>query len=389
MTKDQFCIPEGVIYHDGNSLGPLSLASERALDECIKNQWGHNLIKNWNMGWMDLSGQIATKLAPLLGAPAKNISLGDSTSVQWYKLLRGFMPLGREYNIICEADIFPTNRYIIQQLCREFAHIKCQFVDDVVGHINPQTDFVCFSMVDYKTAKLADIHAISQGAEKNNAKILCDLSHSTGCIAQYLREWRVAGAVGCGYKYLNGGPGAPAYIYIDDEFLPKFQNPIAGWFAAENPFEFGFGFEPANNINRARCGTPPVLGLTALDAALTAFDGVDMPQLKQETNALSQLFLHEMDEFFQNGQLQCLSPRNNNQRGGHLAIGSPDGYAIMQNLIAMGVIGDFRPPNLMRLAFTPLYLTNDDIMQSTAILKQILRQKTYLQPQFQAKKMVV
>ncbi len=387
--KSQFLIPKNIIYHDGNSLGPLTKPAKKALNHAINQQWGNDLITSWNKGWLNLSSEITHKLAHLLGAKPSQIAVGDSTSVQWYKLLRALLPLSNRHKILIEQDIFPTNSYILGQITQDFPQYQAVPSQNILADIDDKTNLVAISMVDYRSAKLLDLEPILAKCKKHHAKIILDFSHAMGLMPLYCQDWQIDGAVACGYKYCNGGPGAPATIYISDKYSDSVNNPIAGWLGASSPFEFSAKYQPAEGVKRMISGTPPVLGLTALNGALSLFDSCDMAKMQKKSWQLSEIFLSELAEFFQNGELQLYSPQNKENRGGHLALGHRHAYAVMQNLIHEGIIGDFRPPNMMRLAFTPLYLSNADIVNSAHILWQILTKKSYLNPEFQIKKPVV
>jgi kynureninase len=387
FARERFVLPEGTIYLDGNSLGALPKAAAAALAKTAEQQWGEDLIASWNLhDWIDWPTQIAAALAPIVGAKPSELLIADSTSVCLFKLLAAAVRArpGRT-TIVTQRASFPTDLYVAQGLAEMLGlRLKAVSPDQVLSSIDDDTAVVSLTHVDYRTAAFYDMRAVNAAAQAAGAMTLWDLCHSAGAI-----EMDVAGtgsdlALGCGYKYLNGGPGAPAFIFVAERLQDELTNPLQGWMGHAEPFAFVDDYRPNNGILRFLTGTPPIIGLAALDAGIKTFDGISMSDIEAKSRKLSKLFVDEVEASC--GNEVCLaSPREPAQRGSHVVFAHPEGYAVVQALISRGVIGDFRAPNLMRFGFTPLYTSYADVIGAAEILSDILQSREWDQPRFKTR----
>jgi len=384
FARDRFRIPDETIYLDGNSLGALPLAASQALELTAEQQWGDDLIASWNKhGWIDWPTRIAGKLAPIVGAKPKELLIADSTSVSLFKLLAAAVQArpGRR-TIISQRRNFPTDLYVAQGLCEMLGlALKAVEPSEIIGAIDTDTAVVTVTHVDYRSATFYEMRAVNEAARAAGALVVWDLSHSAGAIEIDLNGSGSELAVGCGYKYLNGGPGAPAFVYVAEQLQAELSNPIQGWMGHSEPFAFIDDYRSANGILRFLTGTPSILALAALDAGLATFDGVSMSDVEAKSRKLSQLFIEEVEARC-GSEVQLESPRDPAQRGSHVVFAHPHGYAVMQALIARGVIGDFRAPDLMRFGFCPLYNRFSEMVRAAEILADILGSREWDQPRF-------
>ena len=387
FARERFFLPARVIYLDGNSLGALPKAARAALAETAQRQWGEDLIASWNKhGWIDWPTQISAKLAPIVGAKPNELLIANSTSVCLFKLLAAAVRArpGRTTIVTQEAS-FPTDLYVAQGLAEMLGlNLKAVRPEEVMASIGEDTAVVSLTHVDYRTAAFYDMRAVNDAAHDAGALTLWDLCHSAGAV-----ELDVAGtgsdlALGCGYKYLNGGPGAPGFIYVADRLQGELTNPIQGWMGHAEPFAFVDDYRPSDGIDRFLTGTPPILAMAALDAGIDTFDGISMADIAAKSRKLSQLFVEEVEARC-GTELRLASPRDPAQRGSHVVFAHPEGYAVMQALISRGVIGDFRAPDLMRFGFTPLYTTYSEVVGAAEILDDILQSREWDQPRFKAR----
>jgi kynureninase len=384
FARERFRLPDGVIYLDGNSLGALPAAAPAALAKTVKRQWGTDLIASWTEhGWIDWPTRIAAKLAPIVGAKPNELLVADSTSVCLFKLLAAAVRgrPGRK-TILTQKRNFPTDLYVAQGLA-DMLGLQLQAVepDEVRASIGDDTAVVTLTHVDYRSAAFYDMRAINDAAHAAGALTVWDLSHSAGALELDLDSAGCDLAVGCGYKYLNGGPGAPAFLYVAERLQDELRNPLQGWMGHAEPFAFDDDYRPVGGIARFLTGTPSVLALAALDAGLDAFAGISMRDVETKGRALSQLFIDET-EVRCGSEVQLASPRNPARRGSHVVFAHPHGYAVMQALIARGVIGDFRAPDLMRFGFAPLYNRFAEIVRAAEMLGDILENREWDQPRF-------
>jgi kynureninase len=390
LARERFCLPENIVYLDGNSLGALPAAAPAALMETSRRQWGDDLIGSWNKhGWIDWPTRIAAKLAPIVGAGKSELLIADSTSVCLFKLL-GSAALARRArrNIVTEKSNFPTDLYVAQGLCDMLGlELRAVARDEVLRAIDDETAVVTLTHVDYRSGATHDMQAINAAAHAAGALNLWDLSHSAGALRLELAEWGCDLAVGCGYKYLNGGPGAPAFIYVAGRLQGELQNPLQGWMGHADPFGFVENYRPAGSILCFLTGTPSILAMAALEAGLATFDGVDMAEVQAKSRALSELFVKEVEAHCA-GEVRLASPRDPARRGSHVVFAHEEGYAVVQALIARGVVGDFRAPDLMRFGFAPLYNSFEEIARGAATLAEVLKSREWDQPRFRARSKV-
>ena len=384
FARERFKLPEGIIYLDGNSLGALPAGAPAALAHTAERQWGDDLIASWNKHeWIDWPTRIAARLAPIVGAKPSELLIADSTSVSLFKLLSAAVRTrpGRR-TILTQRRNFPTDLYVAQGLAEMLdLHLKAVTSDEVIGAIDEDTAVVSLTHVDYRSAAFYDMRAINEAARDCGALTLWDLSHSAGAVELDLNGAGCDLAVGCGYKYLNGGPGAPAFIFATERLQQDLHSPLQGWMGHAEPFAFVDEYRPTDGIGKFLTGTPSILSLAALDAGLSTFDGLEMAALAAKSRSLSQLFIDEVEARC-GSAVTLASPRDPTRRGNHVVFAHPDGYAVMQELIARGVIGDFRAPDLMRFGFAPLYNTHAEMIDAVRILADILASREWDQPRF-------
>lgn len=369
--REAFRLPADLIYLDGNSLGALTAGAERSVARAVGVQWGVDLIRSWNVhGWIDLPATLGERVGRLTGAAPGETLVCDSTSVDLFKLAAAAsLGRGARRKILTEAGNFPTDLYILQGLAKLSPQIEVHAVprDRIHDAIDADTFLVVLTHVHYRTAEMYDLAAMSARAHGMGARILWDLSHSVGAVPLDLRAAEADFAIGCTYKYLNGGPGAPAFLYVRRELQESLQPVLSGWLGDARPFEFLDDYAPASGVDRHRCGTPPVLAFAALNGALEAFDGVDMAAVRHKSVQLSELFIALVEALPGADALTLASPRDPQRRGSHVSFAHAQGYPLMQRLISRGVIGDFRAPDLLRFGFTPLYLRFVDVWDAVRI----------------------
>ncbi|WLD56716.1 kynureninase [Salinispirillum sp. LH 10-3-1] len=392
-VRSQFQLPEGIIYLDGNSLGCMPKATAARMRAVIEDEWGNGLIRSWNSAhWIDLPQRLGSKIATLLGADSDEVLVTDSTSVNIFKLATAALRLRpSRHKIITEPGNFPTDRYILQGLC-DFSGNAAQLVtipaQDIIDAIDEDTALVVLTHVHYKSGALHDMKAITARAHAKGALILWDLSHSTGAVPLALNECDVDLAVGCGYKYLNGGPGAPAFVYVAKRLQEGIRQPIYGWFGHAQPFAMQDDYAPATGITQMLTGTTSVLGASALEVGLDIFSTVDMSALRHKSQALTDLLIELVEQRCADFGFALASPRDADARGSQVSFRHPEGYAIMQALIDRGVIGDFRAPDIVRFGVAPLYVSYEDIGRAVDVLADIMTHKHWDQPRFKAQQAV-
>ena len=389
-ARARFELPDGVIYLDGNSLGALPVAAPEALATTAERQWGEDLIASWNKhGWIDWPTRIAAKLAPIVGAKPSELLIADSTSVCLFKLLAAALRArpGKR-TVLTQRRNFPTDLYVAQGLAEMLGlTLKAVPAEDVLAAIDGDTAVVTLTHVDYRSAAIHDMRAINDAAHAAGALTVWDLSHSAGAIELDLTGARSDLAVGCGYKYLNGGPGAPAFLYVAQALQGELRSPLQGWMGHAQPFAFDDDYRAAPGIRSFLTGTPSILALAALDAGLDTFDGIALRDLEAKSRALSQLFVDEVEARC-GREVTLASPRDPAKRASHVVFAHEQGYAVMQALIDRGVIGDFRAPDLMRFGFTPLYTRFEDVVRAAEILGDILTARAWDDPRFLERKKV-
>ena len=382
----RFRLPAGVVYLDGNSLGPLPRASEAAVRRATAAEWGRLLVGGWNAAdWIGLPARTAERIAPLIGADPDEVACADSVSVNLFKLAAGALALRPDRKVLLAAEgDFPTDGYMLQGLSRLRPDIRIRITlrHDIAEALSDDVAVLMLSHADYRTGALADLHGLSRQASAAGVLTLWDLSHTTGLAPIGLAAAGADMAVGCGYKYLNGGPGAPAFAFLARRHHEAFANPLSGWMGHERPFDFAPGYAPAAGAARLMAGTPPILSLTALHAALELFDGLDPTDLLERSRRLSDLFLARAAPTLEAHGFTCVSPALRQARGGHLAFAHPQAYPVVQALIAAGVVGDFRAPDLMRLGFSPLFLSRTDVWAAADRFARIMETGAWRNPAF-------
>ena len=392
-TRELFVLPEGVRYFDGNSLGPLPRSSRKRVAEVVQQEWGQDLIRSWNLHrWIDLPRRLGARVSRLIGATPDEVVIADSTSINLFKLLSAALDLRPSRRVIVsESSQFPTDLYMAEGLAslrRDSAgsgpELRLVEPRDLVDAIDHDVAVACLSHVDFKSGKRRDMAELTRIAHQRGALILWDLSHSAGAMEIDLDGCDVDLAVGCTYKFLNGGPGAPAYLFVARRHLSRARSPLWGWFGHRDPFAFETSYQPAPGIDRFQCGTPPILNLAALDGALDVFDEVDLSVVRRKSLALGDLFLDLVRQDCAGLGLSSLSPEGK-RRGSHVALRHEQGYRIIQALIERGVIGDFRAPDVLRFGLAPLYLRYVDIWHAVRALRDVLETRSWADPRFEQK----
>ncbi|SOD70329.1 kynureninase [Jatrophihabitans sp. GAS493] len=389
-VRAKFVLPPGLIYLDGNSLGALPAATPAAVADAVTRQWGHDLITSWgptggsregqpseqqvgSQGWWALPAQIGDRIGALVGAAPGQVMCGDSTSVQLFQTMVAAARLRpqRRTLVIDDAN-FPTDTYIAESVARL---LDLRLLRVAPGEFAPDEDtaVVAYSVVDYRSGELFDTAAITAAAHDAGAIALWDLCHAAGALEIGLDDLGADLAVGCSYKYLNGGPGAPAWAYVADRHQRVIDLPITGWHGHQDPFSLAKNFSPADGIERLRIGTPPVLSMQALASALDVWTGVSVADVRQKSLALTDLVIDYADRELARFGVEVITPREHERRGSQVALRIPDALQVMQELINQGVMGDFRAPDLLRLGLTPLTLSYADVWDAMAILQQLLQ----------------
>jgi len=375
--RDEFCLPQNTIYLDGNSLGCLPVRARERARDVVEQQWGEDLIKSWNThNWIDMPVTVGEKIGRIIGAASGQTLCCDSISVNLFKLLSAALLLQSGRTVVLSThNNFPTDLYMVQGMEALLGYDRCQL--QLCGHeelescLTEQVAVLLLSHVDFRTGLVCDMKGITAAAHAKGILVIWDLAHSAGVMSIALDACHVDFAVGCGYKYLNGGPGAPAFLYVAERHLAGASQPLSGWMGHSAPFAFDQRYAPAEGVVRFLSGTPPVISMSVLDAALDVFDGVTASQIRAKSIALSDFFIRLTEQSESLGELSLISPREPALRGSHLAYQHPASYPVCQALIARGVIADFRAPDILRLGFSPLYLGFADIWHSVRMLENV------------------
>lgn len=404
--RDLFHLPEGVIYLDGNSLGVLPKATTSRVTQALTQEWGNDLIKSWNSaGWFQMPLKVGNKIARLIGAAEGEVVAADSTSINLFKVLSAALSIAKadhpEKNIILsERSNFPTDLYIAQAMCKERGYqLRLVEAAQLQGALQHDVAALMLTQVNYRTGAMLNMNSLTQAAHAVGALTVWDLAHSAGAVPVDLHAAQADFAVGCGYKYLNGGPGAPAFVWVHPKHTDRFWQPLTGWWGHAAPFEFTTDYQPASGIARYQCGTQPILSLTALDAGLDVFLEAEklggMQALRQKSLALTSLFMHLVKSELAEHDFGIASPEKDELRGSQVSLTRNEGaYAIVQALIARGVIGDFRAgdgknnPDILRFGLAPLYLGFADVWHAVRHLKEVMETQEWQQPQFSQKQAV-
>jgi kynureninase len=387
-TKAMFHLPAGVTYLDGNSLGPMPRHAAARVAQTVNAEWGEMLIGGWNKaGWMDQPSLIGDRIARLIGAEAGHVVMGDTLSIKVYQALAAALDLNPTRRVILsDTGNFPSDLYMAQGLCRLLGpdyRVKTVAPEDVLSALDDTVAVTLITEVDYRTGRRHNMAEITARAHQMGALTIWDLAHSAGAFQVELAKCRADFAVGCSYKYLNSGPGGPAFIYVAPRHIDQIRPALSGWLGHDAPFAFDLDYRAGAGIERMRVGTPPILQLAALEAALDIWDHVDMQELRRSSLAL-------MDQYIQGIESACpdlilATPRAHDDRGSQVSFRHPNAYAIMQAMIARGVVGDFRAPDIIRCGFTPLFIDADDVARAVRIICEIMQNRLWDRPEYQTR----
>ncbi|MDG1417561.1 MAG: kynureninase [Maricaulis sp.] len=374
--RDRFDLPEGVIYLDGNSLGALPREAKKRIADVVSREWGQDLIRSWNTNhWIEAPRRVGSKIAQLIGAKAAEVIATDSTSINVFKALSAAIDLNPDRPLILsETGNFPTDAYMMEGLSRlTGGRVEQKLVapTDIPSALTEDVAVLLLTHTNYKSGRLHDMAALTKAAQAKGILVIWDLSHSAGAMPVDLNGCNVDFAVGCGYKYMNGGPGAPAFVFVAERHQNQVFPALSGWMGHANPFDFTDDYEPAAGIDRFLCGTPGILGLAGLECGVDLMLEADMAVIRNKSLALSQLFIDLVEANCPDVNL--VSPRTPELRGSQISFAHERGYSVMQALIARGIIGDFRAPNVLRFGFTPLYTRFEDVWIAAMALSDIIR----------------
>lgn len=389
--RAQFYLPEGMIYLDGNSLGPLPKAAAARVAKTITDEWGKLLITGWNKaGWMAQPSAIGDRIARLIGAEVGSVVMGDTLSIKVYQALASALEMNPTRRVILsDTGNFPSDLYMAEGLCRTLGPgyiLKTVAPEDVLDAIDDTIAVTLITEVDYRTGRKHDMAEITARAHAHGALTVWDLAHSAGALPVHLAKCEADFAIGCTYKYLNSGPGGPAFIYVAPRHQETARPALSGWLGHAAPFAFDLTYQAGAGIERMRVGTPPVLQMAALEASLDIWDQADMDDVRAQSIALTDRFIHGVEAACPT--LTLASPRDGNQRGSQASFRHAEGYAIMQACIARGVIGDFRAPDILRFGFTPLYTSERDVDGAVAILAEIMEKSLWDRPEYKTRNRV-
>ena len=393
--RENFRLDPDVVYLDGNSLGPMPVTVPDRISKALNQEWAQGLIRSWNdAGWIDLPNRIASMIAPLIGAEPKCVTVADSTSINLFKVLAAAVTANPERKIILsEKRNFPTDLYIAEGLSKlvdkDHQIVLVETDDELVDAISDQCAVVMLTHVDFRTGRMLDMAALTRRAHDVGALVVWDLAHSAGALPVHLDSCNADFAVGCGYKYLNGGPGAPSFVYVNERHLGKVRQPLTGWFSHRAPFTFEHCYRPTHAISQFQCGTSPVLSMIALEEALSIWEDVDMTTVRAKSLALTDFFRECVFQFHLSDMFECITPDNHALRGSQISlVFDGDGYAVMQALISHNVIGDFREPDILRFGFAPLYNSFVDVYRAVEVLAAIIESGEWRQVNYSSRKAV-
>ncbi|APE43864.1 kynureninase [Sulfitobacter alexandrii] len=380
LRKEQFILPEGVIYLDGNSLGPMPVSVPARVSGVMNEEWAQMLIRGWNQaGWMAMPTEVGDAVGRLIGAPAGSVVMGDTLSIKVYQALAAAVKMRPDRRVILsDTGNFPSDLYIAEGLVGLLGQgyeLRKVAPEEVADAIDDSVAVVMLTEVDYRTGRKHEMKPMTEAAHAAGAVMVWDLAHSAGALPVDLAGSNCEFAVGCTYKYLNGGPGAPAFIYVRPDLADQAEPALSGWLGHRAPFDFDLDYAPGKGIERMRVGTPPILQMAALQEAMKVWEGVDMNDLRAASVELQEQFIEEVEKAVP--QLTLASPRDAAVRGSQVSFRFEHGYAAMQALIHRGVIGDFRAPDIMRFGFTPLYLDADDVSAAVAIMRDVMENELW------------
>jgi kynureninase len=386
-----FVLPEGTVYLDGNSLGAMPFHVTLAVHNALQQQWGQDLIASWNVhSWIDLPVTVGERIALQIGAAPGQVLCVDSISVNLFKLLTTALALrpGRRVILCAEGD-FPTDSYMAQGVARLLGAERCELrrapVDDLVSLLNDEVAVLMLTHVNYRTGERYDMQKITRAAHAAGALVLWDLAHSAGAMPLALDDMNVDMAVGCGYKYFNGGPGAPAFLYVNQRHQNTVSQPLSGWLGHRDPFAFDADYHPGESVRSFQAGTPPILSMVALNAALDVFDQTDLRALREKSIALTTFFTEGLETRGLLALLECVTPREPERRGSQVSLRHTEAWGLSQALIEAKVIVDFRAPDIVRFGFAPLYNSFLDAQRALEALELILRERRFADPRFSAR----
>ncbi|MEH6521345.1 kynureninase [Sulfitobacter sp.] len=391
LKKDAFILPEGVIYLDGNSLGPMPKAVAARVQSMLQDEWGEMLIRGWNTaGWMDQPSRVGEQVARIIGAQAGSVVMGDTLSLKVFQALAAAIKMNPERRVILsDTGNFPSDLYMAEGLVgllEQGYELRAVAPEEVADAVDDSIAVVMLTQVDYRTGRMHDMNTMTKAAHEHGAVMLWDLAHSAGAVEVDLAGSNCEFAIGCTYKYLNGGPGAPAFIYVRPDLTDTIQPALSGWLGHRQPFAFDLNYKAGAGIERMRVGTPPVIQLTALEVAMDLWADVDMAELRAASIALQEQFIFEIERDVPS--LTLASPRDSAVRGSQVSFRFHEGYAAMQAVIDRGVIGDFRAPDIMRFGFTPMYLDSGDVSAAAAIIADVMNNNLWDEEKYKVKSKV-
>lgn len=386
--KELFEIPDDVVYLDGNSLGPPLKGSVEQAIEVVRDEWGNDLIQAWNSAdWMSMPRIVGDQIARVIGAPAGSIATGDTLSIKAYQALAAALDLQPDRRVILsDSGNFPTDLYIAQGLIDTINRghqLVTPHPNEVESHIDERVAVVYLTHIDYRTGRLHDMNGITKRAHECGAITIWDLAHSAGAVPLEIQQSNTEFAVGCTYKFLNGGPGAPAFIYIRPDIVNSLRPALSGWLGHKDPFAMNLRYNPAQSTERFRIGTPPVVQFKLLHYAMRVWEQIDLSEIQAASSRLSERFIQEVES--RCSTLKLVSPRNASCRGSQVSFASEHAYPLIQALIDQGVIGDFREPNILRFGIAPLYLSEGDMVRAASKLEYILNSGCWCEPKYQVK----
>ena len=385
--RDLFHLPQGMIYLDGNSLGPLPKATAARVARTLQDEWGEMVITGWNRaGWMAQPMDLGDRIGRLIGAEPGHVTVGDTLSIKVFQALAAALALTDRTVILSDSGNFPSDLYMAEGLIAALGRgLKLRVVapEEVADNLTADVGVLMLTQVDYRTGRLHDMAALTAQARAVGTITVWDLAHSAGAMAVDVAGCGADFAVGCTYKYLNGGPGAPAFIYVAPRHAQAARPILAGWLGHDAPFAFEQTYRPGDGIARMRVGTPPVIQMAALDAAMDIWDSVDMAALRHASVALTERFIAGVEATCPD--LALASPRDARQRGSQVSFRHPEGYAIMQACIANGVVGDFRAPDILRFGFTPLFVDAQDVDDAVAVIARVMDARLWDDPAFRTR----
>ena len=392
--KDRFLIKDNLIYLDGNSLGAMPKTTMEEVSTALHNEWGEDLIQSWNTAnWFELPLILGDQLGPLVGAASGQIVVSDSTSINIFKVLHAALGLNpHRTKIVADKNDFPTDLYMIEGVVKNYTRsLSVTLLDadaSIADAVDEETAVVVLSQVNYKTGNLIDMERVTKQVQDAGALVIWDLCHSAGALPVSLDRCNADFAVGCTYKYLNGGPGSPAFLYAAHRHHEKMRQPLSGWWSHASPFAFSHHYDAAAGIKKMLSGTQPILSMRGIGSGIASFDGFTMDQIREKSMALCQLFIDLVTERCGGDGVEVIGPADSRNRGSHVSLRFKHGYAVVRAMIAKGVIGDFRAPDLMRFGIAPLYVSYQDMWHAVEIMKACIDEQVWMDPEFEQKRTV-